>query len=108
MQQPPTIVVVNQPAPSPPGYWYHDVDGVAAGSIAAVCLIILLAVGCLLLRRFRPQTWKAVKAAGLRVLQWVALPASWVFSKAAEALHHFHQTSHNTTESGQQKSAMQV
>jgi hypothetical protein len=62
----------------------------------------------LLLRRFRPHTWKAVKAAGLRVLQWVALPASWAFTKAAEALHHFHQSSHNTSEMDQPADVAQV
>jgi len=105
LNQPPTVVVVNQPVPVPPRSWYQEVDGAAAGSVAAVVIFILVVVGCFLIRRYRPQAWKRVKETALHVLQWAALPASWAFSKASDALRRFH---HATPETDQQAAASQV
>jgi len=103
LSQPPTVVVVNQPVPVPPGSLYQEVDGAAAGSLAAVVLFILLVASLFLLRRYRPQAWERVKGTALRLLQWAALPASWAFSKASDALRRFH---HSTTPEMDQPAAV--
>jgi len=108
LHQPPTIVVVNQPSPPAPTNWYQDVDGAAAGSLAAIVMLLVVVAACLLLRRFRPQMWEAAKGVAIRVLQWVALPVSWAFSKAAEALRHFHNTNLKSPEVVPQTTGMQV
>ena len=106
MQQPPTIVVVNQPPPVTPTSWYHEVDGAAAGGCAAVLLLFVVVAVCLLLRRFRPQTWKMVKGVALKTAQWAALPVSWAFSKASDALRSFHHSA--TLGTDQQAAVSQV
>ena len=108
LNQPPTVVVVNQPAPNPPAGWHQEMDGAVAGSLAAVILIILIAAGCLLLRRFRPQMWKRIKGVAIQALQWAALPISWAFSKAADALRQFHHATVERAETEQQAAALQV
>jgi len=103
----PAVVVINPPAATP-AEWPSHVDTTTAASIAILAFCILLVVAGFLLRRFRPNTWQTVKAAGFRGLQCVALPASWAMSKAADALRRFHHSSTENVETGQQTAVRQV
>jgi hypothetical protein len=91
LNQSPAIVVVNPPAAPPPD-WHQAVDPATVVSSATVFLLLLLLIGCWLLRRYRPEAWKGCKAVAVRVLKVIALPASWLLTKAAGLLQQFHQT----------------
>jgi len=85
----PTVIVINQPPPSSTSGWQPDVDGAMAGA-GVVLAVFLLLLGCWWLRRYRPDTWKRVKSRTGRVLQAVALPASWLCGLMADQLRKFH------------------
>jgi len=87
----PPVIVINQlPPPSPAPAWHEDPDlAVAGGGVALVLLILLVAV-CVWLKKFRPDSWKKVKAGAWRFLKWVALPLSWVCGRTAAILRRLH------------------
>ena len=103
----PAVVVINPPAASPPD-WTSHVDTTLVGSVSTVVLLLFLVVGGLWLRRYRPDTWKNCKAVMVRGLKILALPASWAFSKASDALRRFHHDTSDSVETGQQAAVLQV
>jgi len=89
----PPVIVINQlPPPSPPSpAWHQDPELPAvAAAVSFLCLLLLVAGGCLWLRRYRPDKWETVKAGGWRLIRWLALPLSWVCSRASDLLRHLH------------------
>jgi len=90
----PSVIVVNQqvPVPTSPS-WHSEVDAGAVATVAGVLGVVLLVAAGFLLRRFWPDTWKKVKVRALEALRLVALPASWLCSKAATLLERFHHSS---------------
>jgi len=87
----PPVVIINQLPPAPPApSWHQDPDLPAVGAAAGFIVFFLLVVGCLWLRRFHPPIWERVKVGLWRVCTWLALPLSWVCSRAADLLRHLH------------------
>jgi hypothetical protein len=88
--QPPVVVINNLP-PTNPGGWAVEPDQVAIGGAVAAVLIVVVCGVLLWLRRYRPDTWRNVRTATIRILRFLALPASWLCGKAAGLLRSFHQ-----------------
>ena len=88
---PPSVIVINQLPPAPPSpSWHQDPDLPAVGAAVGFLVIVLLVAGGLWLRKFRPANWELVKSGGRRLITWVALPMSWLCSRAADLLRHLH------------------
>ena len=88
--QPPVVVVNNLPPPTSGG-WSVEPDHVAVGGAVATILVVVICGFLLWLRRYRPNAWDAVKVHTIRILRFLALPASWLCGKAAGLLRSFHQ-----------------
>jgi len=90
--RPPPVVIINQlPPGSPPSSsWHQDPELPAVGAAVGFLLVVLLVAGCWWLRRYRPAKWETVKAGGVRLFTWLALPLSWVCSRSADLLRHLH------------------
>jgi len=89
--QAPPVVVINNLPPSNSGGWAVEPDQVAIGGAVAAVLIVVVCGVLLWLRRYRPDTWRNVRTATIRILRFLALPASWLCGKAAGLLRSFHQ-----------------
>jgi hypothetical protein len=88
--QPPVVVVNNLPPPTSGG-WSVEPDHVAVGGAVATILVVVICGFLFWLRRYRPNAWDAVKVHTIRILRFLALPASWLCGKAAGLLRSFHQ-----------------
>ena len=88
----PPVIIINQvpPAPFPAPAWHEDPDLPAVGAAATFIFLILLVAGVWWLRKFRPAAWERVRSGGVRVLTWLALPASWLLERAAGLLRRLH------------------
>jgi len=87
----PPVIVINQIPPAPPSpSWHQDPELPAVGAAVGFLLVVLLVAGCWWLRRYRPAKWETVKAGGVRLFTWLALPLSWVCSRSADLLRHLH------------------
>jgi len=89
----PPVIIINQvpPASSPPA-WHQDPDLPAAGAAVGFILLVLVVACGFWLRRYRPDSWNRVKAAGWRLATWVALPMSWLCGHAAALLRRLHES----------------
>ena len=105
MNQSPTVVIVNQSPPTASSSWQPDVDAAVASGVV-VLLFVLIFVWCMWLRQARPESWKRVKARTGRVLQAVALPASWLCGVMASQLRKLHSSTEE--QPAQQAAASQV
>jgi len=89
----PPVIIINQLPPSPPPSpsWHEDPELPAVGAaVSFLILFLLVAGGCWWLRRYRPAKWETVKAGGWRLVRWLALPLSWVCSRAAGVFRYLH------------------
>jgi hypothetical protein len=89
--QAPPVVVINNLPPANPGGWAVEPDQVAIGGAVAAVLIVVVCGVLLWLRRYRPDAWRNVRTTTIRILRFLALPASWLCGKAAGLLRSFHQ-----------------
>ncbi len=90
---PPSVFIINQaaaPLPSPPSDWTPEMDAVV-GSVTFCLLLMFCGFGCWLLRRYRPEAWRAVKVFTMRVIRALALPISWMCGQASLILQRLHQ-----------------
>jgi hypothetical protein len=90
---PPSVFIINQaaaPLPTPPSDWTPEMDAVV-GSVTFCLLLMFCGFGCWLLRRYRPEAWRAVKVFTMRVIRALALPISWMCGQASLILQRLHQ-----------------
>ena len=88
--QPPVVVINNLP-PTNSGGWAVEPDHAIIGG-AVVTIILAITCGFLWwLRKYRPEAWRSLRIHTIRVLRFLALPASWLCGKAAGFLRSFHQ-----------------
>jgi hypothetical protein len=89
-QQTPPVVVFNNLPPPVSGGWGVESDHVAIGGAVATLLLIVLCGFLWWLRKYRPNAWETMRTNTIRVLRFLALPASWLCGKAAGLLRSFH------------------
>jgi hypothetical protein len=89
-QPAPPVVVINNLPPPVSGGWEVEPDHVAIGGAVATLLLIILCGFLWWLRKYRPNAWETVRTTTIRVLRFLALPASWLCGKAAGLLRSFH------------------
>jgi hypothetical protein len=85
------VVVINNLPPTNSGGWAVEPDhAVIGGAVATIPLVITCAF-LWWLRKHRPEAWRSLRIHTIWVLQFLALPASWLCGKAVGFLRSFHQ-----------------